>query len=219
MSVARIFRARDLCQTLRGLSAAPPGGCRLGPLLRLCVQNNAEAIRAGIMTMSSIGGASAKLRASLDPGLITQRQIYRHGVGAVHKPDTSVKESRCIDQSRSATLLPNHPIRADSPTRWTRGRRRSREKPASISDFEGVPPWRSKQVHLICQLHQLLCSLARACIDSIIWELSRSVVAQLELVQCRCRGLMSGDRPMCRGAHSVRTDFSGMAVEKTPLPR
>jgi hypothetical protein len=68
MSVARIFRARDLCQTLRGLSAAPPGGCRLGPLLRLYVQNNVEAIRTGIMAMSSIGGAAAKLRPSLDPG-------------------------------------------------------------------------------------------------------------------------------------------------------
>jgi hypothetical protein len=96
MSVARIFRARDLCQTLRGLSAAPPGGCRLGPLLRPYVQNNAEAIRTGIMAMSSIGGAAAKLRPSLDPGLISQRQIYRHSLRAVHKPDTSDKESRCI---------------------------------------------------------------------------------------------------------------------------
>jgi hypothetical protein len=72
---------------------------------------------------------------------------------------------------------------------------------------------------LICQLHVFLCSRASACIDSIICDLSSSVVAQLELVPCRCRGLMSGDRPVCRGAHSVRTDFSGMAVEKTPLPK
>ena len=36
--------------------------------------------------------------------------------------------------------------------------------------------------------------------------------ANVEFVHCRCQGSVSGHRPMCRGAHSLLTDFSGMPV-------
>ena len=70
------------------------------------------------------------------------------------------------------------------------------------------------EVHLICQLHVFLCSRASACIDSISCDLSRSVVAKASARAMWCQGLVSRDRPMCRGAHSVRTEVSGMPLGK-----
>jgi hypothetical protein len=36
---------------------------------------------------------------------------------------------------------------------------------------------------------------------------------KLEFVQCRCRGSVSGNRPMCRGGHSVWTRFVSSRAE------
>jgi hypothetical protein len=77
-----------------------------------------------------------------------------------------------------------------------------------------LPHWRSMRVHLICQLPVFLCSLASACINSISSTSLGMSSPKLELVQCRCRGSVSEYLPMCRGAHSVQTDFSGMPLGK-----